>query len=753
MGIIRPLLVLLLTAMGFSNMNSPRWEVIGPGGGGAQFHPTISPHDPKSVLVACDMTGAYVTHNGGESWRMFNLRQPVRFFAFDPKDPRTVYAQSAGLYRSEDGGATWSLVYPPPEKVTGVQVAGDHGEARLATTDGSNDRVTALAIDPADSRILYAAVEGAGAPHLEVSHDRGATWSSEGELPFSARHLYVNPRSPHDDRVLYLAGSSAVAVRQGKNWKAGPSPLGRGRLLDIVMGFRGGNVTPIAYAVSYQKLYVSEDAGATWRESSLEGPVRFAAVACCANHPEVAYASYRGLRRGDQTFHGVARTSDAGRTWKLVWQETEQPASNVHDPWITPVFGTGWGENPIHLGVAPSDPDVCYATDFGRTMRTTDGGKSWYGVYSRALDGGYTSTGLDVTTCYGVHFDPSAPRRLFISYTDIGLFRSENGGKSWIPSHDGVPRRWLNTTYWLAFDPDVQGRVWGVMSGVHDLPRPKMWREREPIDFNGGVCRSDDGGRTWQRSTNGMLETAATHILLDPHSPAGARTLYVTGFGRGVYKSTDGGAIWTLKNAGMEREQPLAWQLSLSQDGSLYLVVARASEDGSFGNAQDGALYRSTDGAEHWVRLPLPPELNGPNALTVDPRDAKRLYLSAWARDENGVAKAGGIYVSTDGGATWRRTLEHDQYIYDVTVDPRNSDMLYACGFSSSIWKSTDRGETWKRLRGYNFKWGHRVIPDPRDPSRLYVTTFGGSVWHGPVDGDRAAEEDIVTPVLRYSDE
>jgi len=80
-----------------------------------------------------------------------------------------------------------------------------------------------------------------------------------------------------------------------------------------------------------------------------------------------------------------------------------------------------------------------------------------------------------------------------------------------------------------------------------------------------------------------------------------------------------------------------------------------------------------------------------------------------------------------------------------VTVDPRNPDVLYACGFEHSAYRSADRGETWKRIRGYNFKWGHRVIPDPGDPRMIYITTFGGSVWHGPALGDPSAPEDIVT--------
>src|SRR5665213_4547562 len=91
----------------------------------------------------------------------------------------------------------------------------------------------------------------------------------------------------------------------------------------------------------------------------------------------------------------------------------------------------------------------------------------------------------------------------------------------------------------------------------------------------------------------------------------------------------------------------------------------------------------------------------------------------------------GGIYVSNDGGQTWKNTLDRDQHVYDVTVDPRNSDVLYAAGFESSAWASSDRGEHWRHIAGPNFKWMHRVIVDPVAPGKIYVTTYGGGVWHG----------------------
>src|ERR687886_199368 len=104
--------ILALLALAFAPTRSGDFRIIGPGGGGSMFYPTVSPHDPKTVLVSCDMTGAYITHDGGASWRMFNLRGVVRFFAFDPRDAGAIYAQTSGLWRSTDGGATWRLVYP-----------------------------------------------------------------------------------------------------------------------------------------------------------------------------------------------------------------------------------------------------------------------------------------------------------------------------------------------------------------------------------------------------------------------------------------------------------------------------------------------------------------------------------------------------------------------------------------------------------------------------------------------------------------
>jgi len=732
--------------------DSPLWRIIGPGGGGAMFHPAISPHDPRRVLVACDMTGSYVTGDGGKSWRMFNLSSAARFFVFDPSDPNTLYAGAEGLWRSGDAGRSWSLIYPDPRSLQGLQMPGDHADVRIVTNAGPAPAVTALAVDPASSNGLYAAIHSEAGRDVYFSADRGRTWKAIRRLNEPADRLYIDPRSPREDRSIYVLGRSGVVIREQGKWIDRPGPESSA-FIDVALGFRPGG-PPILYGLTESRILLSSDAGATWHASELPGSsAQFRTIATSENHGEVAYISFSGLRLNGERYMGVARTSDAGATWRLVSKDTARAASpNVHDAWIDRRFGPEWGENPLSLGVSPRDPNICYATDLGRTLRTLDGGNTWEAVYSRRTKGeAYTTTGLNVTTAYGVHFDPFNPRRIFITYTDIGLFRSEDGGTSWISSTQGVPKDWLNTTYWVAFDPDVQGRMWAAASWTHDLPRPKMWRHASPSSFRGGVLISDDGARSWRTSNAGMPPSAITHIVLDPGSPKNARVLYAAACGRGVFKSVDGGKYWVLKNRGIEGNEPLAWRLALASGGTLYLVVARRSEHGEIGDGFDGALYKSTDGAEHWSKMNLPAGVNGPNGILPDAHDPKHLYLAAWRRATDEPEAGGGIFFSADGGETWTNVLARDQHIYDITEDPRVPGTFYACGFESSAWRSLDYGRTWSRIRGYNFKWGHRVIPDPADPSRIYITTFGGGVWHGPGAGDPHSMEDFVSPPVAYA--
>ena len=219
-------------------------------------------------------------------------------------------------------------------------------------------------------------------------------------------------------------------------------------------------------------------------------------VATSADHPEVVYVSYAGLIvKNDTICIGVAKSEDYGKTWNLAWKDRlikggDKYSPNYRKGWIDERFGPTWGENPFSIAVSPSNPDICYTTDFGRTIKTPDGGKTWEQLYTKRKEGaGWISRGLEVTTGYTIVSDPFDIKHMFIANTDIGLMESNDGGESWMSGtvNNGIPRKWMNSTYWLAFDPEVKGKGWAVMSDVHDLPRPKMWRRRGIEGYEGGI--------------------------------------------------------------------------------------------------------------------------------------------------------------------------------------------------------------------------------------------------------------------------
>ncbi len=194
--------------------------VVGPGGGGAMFHPTVSPHDPSTALVACDMTGSYITHDGGRTWRMFNLRGAVRFFLFDPTLPRVIYASNEGLWRSRDDGETWALVSPAPATIKGISMASDHSDERIISTGEPDGPITALAVDRSDSKRLYAAAGGAH-PALFLSEDAGAHWRRGASLPEVANKMWMAGKGSHS---VLITGQRSVVTVEGEKVEQHDAP-------------------------------------------------------------------------------------------------------------------------------------------------------------------------------------------------------------------------------------------------------------------------------------------------------------------------------------------------------------------------------------------------------------------------------------------------------------------------------------------------------------------------------------------------
>jgi photosystem II stability/assembly factor-like uncharacterized protein len=152
-------------AYGDTAVAAPSWEPVGLSGGGGMYTPAISPADPDLMMVNCDMSGAYISEDGGRNWRMIHhaqLRTDTRCRpAFHPTDPNVIYASSGGRLRlSRDRGRTFKPLGSLRKRLDGE-----------------------IAINPANPRLVLAGTRGGP---CVISRDGGVTWAEcrgpEGRL-------------------------------------------------------------------------------------------------------------------------------------------------------------------------------------------------------------------------------------------------------------------------------------------------------------------------------------------------------------------------------------------------------------------------------------------------------------------------------------------------------------------------------------------------------------------------------------------
>lgn len=757
------------------------WKVIGPGGGGGVFIPTISPFDTNFVFAKGDMTGAFVTYDGGKNWRMFNLMTVASDFEFDPSDSKTVYASSRGylydedrgsglsmLYRSENKGKSWRVIYPKIDRIKHLERLQSMSTlpSKLLGEDIPDGSIDIICVDPTDSRRIFLGlsplkpyigrvpIESEKKAMLVWSDDRGESWSLFAEFP-GTKTLGIFPSSLFGKKgeVTVITDKACVKINE-RTRETVQLMLPKGQILTAESGSspEGTEIYIIAkvernkYGTFTGGVYRSNDGGDNWikvnghlLDNVPEGRTpRLLTLGVCKSRPEVVYLSdytpASGPDNQSLVRYELYKTENSGVNWKVVYSANSVKVltDNFDESWLNRDYDPGWGGYILTLGVAPTNPDICYATDFGRAYRTTNGGITWKQVYSHNhQDGSVSSTGLDLTCCYGVSFDPFEKEHLIVSYIDIGLFHSYNGGKTWYHLVKGIPRNWVNTCYSLVFDPDVKGRVWSAWANQHSLPRASQFGDGMFERNTGGVAVSDNGGRIWKKSNTGLPEKSiCTHITIDPKSPKEARTMYVSIFNQGVYKTTDSGLSWTKSCSGLG-DNRYAWQVRIANDKLILLCVR-----GWRGNAVvNGALYSSKDGAASWQMLTLPEGVNAPSDLLIDPDNPQHMYLSCWPRHINGKDKYGGVYMTEDGGENWVQVFDERVRVFAAAFDPKNLSTIFINTFQNAAYRSDDGGATWSRLEGYRFKWGHRAVPDPRNQDMLFLTTYGGSVFYGPAQG------------------
>ena len=723
------------------------WEPVGLSGGGAMFSPAISPADPNLMMLNCDMGAAYISEDGGHDWRMIHhaqLRSDTGSRpAFHPANPDVIYASSAGRLRiSRDRGKTFSPVGNLKDPLQGQ-----------------------IAIHPVNPDILLAGTRRG----VRVSRNAGGTWTScpgpEGRL------IAFHFDRATTGRVMYAATERGIwrSDDGGQTW----ADKTRGLPWTEVQGFAGGSDSAGTIAILYCSvrskkengelkggIYRSRDRGDTWESAMGQGlnvDTRSAdryAYGPIAQYHQLFSTNARPLTvyvmNTSTGFHPphhstVFRSDDGGETWRdTYFADPRFKRYNVAPDWVSASTGqsSDGGAAPFGAAICARDPDrIILVRD--QCHITHDGGASWFCGHAYPAPGqtprpgsAWVCTGLVVTSSWHYYIDPFEKNRHYIAYTDIGMARSTDAGRSWIWWDKKSWAPWRNTCYEMAFDPDTPGKMWGAFSDVHDIPNDNIIAERHRSTGPGGVCVSEDFGASWKHEARGLPLRPVTSIVLDPRSARDARTLYAGVFDDGVYRSADSGRTWTLKTNGLGHpENVRVYRVILHADGTLFAsICARRAAPGKPLMREGVGLYRSRDGADTWEKITASPSFLYPKDFSVDPRDSRRILVGTC--DAGGEDKAGGLYLTRDGGTSWHRIGRQGPQTFGGYFHPRHDGWLYMTlteeAPGAGLWHSRDHGQTWRAFDALPFSNIQRVEFDPSDEAHIYVSTFGGSVWRGP---------------------
>ena len=273
----------------------------------------------------------------------------------------------------------------------------------------------------------------------------------------------------------------------------------------------------------------------------------------------------------------------------------------------------------------------------------------------------------------------------------------------------------------------------------------------------GGVFRSDDAGHHWSPITDGFLSAGAVGaVAVAPSDPnviyVGTGSTCIRGnvsVGRGLYRSTDRGTTWSF--IGLPESGAIGRIAVHPADPDLVFVAALGHP---FGRNEQRGVFRSRDGGGTWENVLFLSDSTGAVDVAMDPSNPRILYAGMWRAERKpwtlvSGALEGGVYKSTDGGDTWRKLAgglpEGVVGKVGLAVSPANPRRVWAmveANPGNGLYRSDDAGETWElltsdsRLTGRPWYY-HHVVADPKDPNTVYVLNVR---FHRSTDGGRTFE-------------
>ncbi len=256
---------------------------------------------------------------------------------------------------------------------------------------------------------------------------------------------------------------------------------------------------------------------------------------------------------------------------------------------------------------------------------------------------------------------------------------------------------------------------------------------------SGGVWKTGNAGVTFRPVFDHYGSYSIGTVAVDPSNPS---TVWVgTGennsqrsvaYGDGIYKSLDGGG--SFEKMGLESSEHIA-RILVDPTNSDRVFVAAQGPLWSAGGER--GVYRTTDGGESWDQVLAIDENTGATDLLMDPRDPDVLYAASYQRRRHvwtliDGGPGSGVWKSTDGGDTWRKIEKGlpggDKGRIGLALAPSDPDVVYAIielsGGEGGFYRSDDGGESWSRQSDYvsgSPQYYNEIYVDREDPDRIYA--------------------------------
>lgn len=701
------------------------WVSMGGPLGGLGYDVRIHPGDKNVMYVTDNFAGVSKTIDNGQTWSPSNSGittkggtsgDAVNIFSLtlDPNNPNTIWAgtfgdgQAFGVFKSTDGGTTWT------RKNNGMTLGGNFALIFRGFT-----------IQQGNSNVVYAQAEVRTTPDLNgwqffrskgrvyKTVDGGENWQLIWEGNALARYLIIDPGNPN---ILYVshgifdiepfdsdckngvyAGLGVLKSSDaGQTWSAinnGLTDLTVGSLRmhptnSQILFAATGNIACSGFGTAnvLSGVFKTTNGGALWTKviTAHDGEP-FTVVNFSPSNPNTVYVG------SPLAFY---RSDDLGSTW-TARQKTGFPM------WGPPGIGAGF---PIDAVVDPDNANTLYANNYaGGVFRSADGAATW-----ESWSKGYTGDGV---------------RRMAISAGNpaglatigkSGPFISLDYGRNWVGIFNGDAAH-------------KTGNVWDTVA-VHPTNSSVILLADA---FYGYIFRSSDNGNSFTqvlKEVNAANTTPNQNIPTKfqgfrglAYAPSNPNIVYAglsvdthyyspTPTGTVIYKSVDGGNTF-------------AAMPSVVDGNNVNRLVVDSSDANKVYAATSNGVYKSADGAASWT-----------HASALGSRKIEALAAKSGTVIAGEVA--GGVWISSDDGATWSGPnntgiSSPNPYIAALTFDAGNANVVYAGDLYSGAYRSSDKGLSWSPFPDASMTGlTNRAINDLVSTSEvLYAATEGGGVF------------------------